>query len=93
MRFILLYVVFYPIVLLMAIFYQESQRSSGSIGDYLVEPFVWAFLWTLVPAILLSIVWDVYQKQKDEEKERKYLENQRKEERENQRCELNNDES
>lgn len=70
MRFILLYVVFYPVMLVIATLYQEHQHSSSSIGDYLVEPFLWAFLWALVPAILLSIFWDAYQKQKEEEKEK-----------------------
>ncbi len=69
MRFILLYVVFYPVVLLGAQYYQEIHHASDSIGDYLVEPFLWAFLWTLVPAILLSIGIDVYRKGKQEELE------------------------
>lgn len=63
MRSVLLYVVLYPVVLMVAMFYLDNKNASKSIGDYLVEP----YLWTFVPAILLSIGIDVYQKGKQEE--------------------------
>lgn len=64
--FVLLYVVFYPIVLLIAMMFRDDH---GSIGDYLVGPYFSAFLWTFVPAILFSIIIDVYKKAKKEQAE------------------------
>lgn len=67
MIFILLYIVLYPVVLIIAKIYMAQNGASSSLGDYLVLPFWWAFLWTFVPAILLSIGIDVYRKGKLEE--------------------------
>lgn len=59
--FMLLYVVCYPVVLLIAMAFRDEH---GSIGDYLVGPYFSAFLWAFVPAILFSIIIDVYKKSK-----------------------------
>lgn len=67
MIFILLYIVSYPVVLILAKIYMDQNGASSPIGDYLVLPFWWAFLWTFVPATLLSIGIDVYRKGKLEE--------------------------
>jgi len=67
MIFILLYIVLYPVVLIIAKIYMAQNGASSSLGDYLVLPFWWAFLWTFVPAIILSIGIDVYRKGKLEE--------------------------
>lgn len=66
MIFILLYIVLYPVVLIIAKIYMDQNGASSPIGDYLVLPFWWAFLWTFVPTILLSIGIDVYNKGKQE---------------------------
>ncbi len=66
MIFILSYIVSYPVVLILAKIYMDQNEASSSIGDYLVLPFWWAFLWTFVPAILLSIGIDVYKKGRQE---------------------------
>lgn len=59
--FMLLYVVCYPVALLIAMAFRDEH---GSIGDYLVGPYFSAFLWTFVPAILFSIIIDAYKKSK-----------------------------
>lgn len=69
MIFILLYIVSYPVVLILAKIYMDQNGASSPIGDYLVLPFWWAFLWTFVPATLLSVGIDVYKKGKQEESE------------------------
>lgn len=69
MIFILLYIVSYPVVLILAKIYMDQNGASSPIGDYLVLPFWWAFLWTFIPATLLSIGIDVYKKGTQEESE------------------------
>lgn len=66
MIFILSYIVSFPVILIIAKIYMAQNGASSSIGDYLVLPFWWAFLWTFVPAILLSMGIDAYRKGKQE---------------------------